>query len=191
MRIIAGSARGRRLFVPEGMDTRPTADRIRESLFQILGERLNGAVVLDLFAGSGALALEALSRGAAYAMLNDKAPKAVSAIRRNIEAMRVESRTKVLSLDYKQALKALDAPEGLGERKFSLVFLDPPYRMTDCYAQAAEVLRDRALLMRDALLVMEHEKLVKLSIPGGFELIDERIYGDTVVSVYRVQEDNT
>ena len=84
MRIIAGEARGRRLFAPEGDETRPTADRVREALFNIIRAEVEGAVVLDLFAGSGALALEAISRGAARAVLCDRSPKAVAVIRRNI-----------------------------------------------------------------------------------------------------------
>ena len=181
MRIIAGSSRGRKLFAPEGEDTRPTADRIRESVFQILSTRLEGAAVLDLFAGSGALALEALSRGAAYAVINDVSRKSVDAIGRNVEAVGVRDRVRVLALDYRKAIATLDMC-------FSLVFIDPPYRMVDCYAEAAEALLNRALLTEGAVIVMERAKTVKLCPPRGFRTADERIYGDTAVSFWELEE---
>ena len=134
MRIIAGAARGRKLFAPTGEDTRPTADRIRESLFNIIGSRIRDANVLDLFGGTGAMALEALSRGAAHAVIVDSAKPAIQAIERNTQSVLKEAaaeKARVLQADYRSAIGSLN-----GER-FDYVFLDPPYRMADAYADAA------------------------------------------------------
>jgi 16S rRNA (guanine966-N2)-methyltransferase len=122
VRVIAGTAGGRRLVTPKGDRTRPTADRVRESLFSSLQPRLPGARVLDLFAGSGALAVEALSRGAAHATLVERARPALAAIRANLETAGVEDRATVVAADLPGALARVDGP-------FDLVFLDPPYAL--------------------------------------------------------------
>jgi len=185
MRIIAGEARGRRLFAPDGDETRPTADRVKESLFNILGQRVPGAAVLDLFAGSGALALEAISRGAAFAALCDVRSDAAKVIERNIALVRAESRTLLIRADWREALTKLRG------RRFSLVFLDPPYRMLDVYSAAAEALRAQNLLAPGAVLVMERKAKSPLTLPDGFEIFDERRYGDTSVALIREQYDRS
>ena len=179
MRIIGGDARGRRLFAPEGMDTRPTADRTRESLFNILSARLYGAHVLDLFGGTGALALEALSRGAAFAAI-----AAIRAIERNAEAVLKDekpSRARILRADYRQALRALSG------QRFDLVFLDPPYRMAEAYAESVRMLKDGGMLSEDAVIVLERRKDAALSLPDGFEIFDSRAYRDTVIDFVRAR----
>lgn len=184
MRIIGGDARGRRLFAPEGMDTRPTADRTRESLFNILSAHLYGAHVLDLFGGTGALALEALSRGAAFAAIADVSPAAIRAIERNAEAVLKDekpSRARILRADYRQALRAL-----AGQR-FDLVFLDPPYRMAEVYAESVRMLKDGGMLSEDAVIVLERRKDAALSLPDGFEIFDSRAYRDTVIDFVRAR----
>ena len=181
MRIIGGEARGRRLFAPEGLETRPTADKVRESLFNILRFETPGARVLDLFAGSGALALEAISRGAQSAVLVDCSRKAADAIRRNIEACRAGERTRLLTGDWRRAVEQLTEP-------FDLVFLDPPYRMTEVYALAADLLHERGLLDREAVLVMEHASGTALTLPDAFEIYDERVYGAAAVALVRRRE---
>lgn len=120
MRVIAGTAGGRRLVVPRGDRTRPTADRVREAVFSSLQPRLPGARVLNLFAGSGALAIEALSRGADHATLVERARPALDAIRRNLDAAGVADRAVVVSADLPGALDRVEGP-------FDVVFLDPPY----------------------------------------------------------------
>ena len=185
MRIIAGEARGRKLFAPDGAETRPTADRVRESLFNILGTRVPDAQVLDLFAGSGALALEAISRGAAFAALCDMSRDAARVIERNIALMRAEDRTLFIRADWREALSRLRG------RRFSLVFLDPPYRMLDVYALAAESMKALDLLTENAVLVMEHAAKSPLALPPGFEIYDERRYGDTNVALVREQYDRS
>src|SRR5881392_796168 len=123
MRVIAGEYGGRRLQTPAGLDTRPTSDRVREALFSILGERVADARVLDLFAGSGALGLEALSRGAAEATFVDSAPAAIRALRENLAALAAEA-----ELRREDALRFLDGA-ARARRHYDLVFLDPPYRL--------------------------------------------------------------
>ena len=182
MRIIAGEARGRRLFAPEGDETRPTADRVREALFNIIRAEVEGAVVLDLFAGSGALALEAISRGAARAVLCDRSPKAVAVIRRNIALMRAEEKTSVVAGDWQRAV-------GAGGERFTLVFLDPPYRMTDVYGEATRRLYEAGRLAEGALMVMEHDAGHPIEgLDKPFELMDERRYRDTAIALVRVKE---
>ena len=122
MRIIAGSCKGRPILAPKGMDTRPTLDRVKESLFGIIQFQLYGKTVLDLFAGSGNLGLEALSRGASFAAFNDMSRDAVKVIRANIEKLGFEQKSVVMNVDFAQAIRSLSA------RRFDIVFLDPPYR---------------------------------------------------------------
>jgi 16S rRNA (guanine966-N2)-methyltransferase len=179
MRIIAGDARGRKLFAPDGAETRPTADRVREALFNILGARVRDAVVLDLFAGSGALALEAISRGAAFAALCDVSREAARAIERNIELLGAQNRTALIQADWRTALSRLSG------HRFSLVFLDPPYRMADAYARAAEAMAAQGLLAEGAVIVMEHAPQAPPPLPDGFEVFDARRYGDTAVTLVR------
>lgn len=177
MRIIAGEARGRRLYAPGGEETRPTADRIRESVFGILGARVYGARVLDLFGGTGALALEALSRGAERATIVDVSPKAVACIRRNAEAVLGPEgleRAEIIRADYRRAIERL-----AGE--YDLVFLDPPYRLEAAYGDALARLRARGLFSPQATVVLERAAARAVSLPEGFIVRDGRPYGETYV----------
>ncbi len=149
MRIITGTARGARLKAPHGLNTRPTADRVRESLFSILGARVAGRRVLDLFAGTGSLGLEALSRGAIQAVFVDRVTAAI--LRDNAVHTHLEEKARILGSDAFTALERLAAS---GER-FSLVFCDPPYRR-GLWERALKMLDDLPLLTEDALLVVEH-----------------------------------
>ncbi|MDL2206371.1 16S rRNA (guanine(966)-N(2))-methyltransferase RsmD [Eubacteriales bacterium OttesenSCG-928-N13] len=179
LRIVGGEARGRKLITPDGLDTRPTADRVRESIFNILRMHVPDARVLDLFAGSGAMSLEALSRGAQHAVLVEHARRTADVIARNIETMRMQDRTQLIQADY---LASMDRIRG----SFDLVFLDPPYRMQDAYAKAALALMERALLAEDAVLVMEHGAKMPLQLPDAFEIYDERRYGECAVAFVRI-----
>src|SRR5262245_40756429 len=123
MRIVAGIARGRALKGPDGDEIRPTADRVRESLFNVLGQSLESIEVLDLFAGTGALAFEAISRGAAKALLVDSGPKALELCRENAQSLGFEDRVEIWGISVVQGLEKLER-EG---RSFPLVFADPPY----------------------------------------------------------------
>lgn len=180
MRVTGGSARGTPLVAPRGADTRPTTDRVREAIFSILFSLDAGFErVLDLYAGTGALAIEALSRGDGSAVLVDRAPAAQASIRRNLRAARVEDRAELLAMPVRQALERLTG------RSFSLVFVDPPYDE----ATASEVLEQlvpRGLLAPDAVIVYEHAWRRPLSrCPDGLALIDDRRYGDTGVAIFR------
>ena len=182
MRIISGDARGRKLFAPSGEDTRPTADRIRESLFNILSNRVWDAEVLDLFGGTGAMALEALSRGAAHAVIVDSDREAIRAIQRNAEGVlkdALNERAKIIRADYRAAIDAMP------EVRFDLVFLDPPYRMTNAYADALTRLRGRGLLNVDCICLLERAADARILLPDGFECTDVRTYGGTSVEFVR------
>lgn len=182
MRIISGDARGRKLFAPAGEDTRPTADRIRESLFNIIGARVLDAHVLDLFGGTGAMALEALSRGAAFGVIVDCAPAAIRAIERNASLVLkddVARRARIVKADYRSAIGSL------GGMKFDLVFLDPPYRMADAYADALNRLRAAGLLSEGCLIVQERAREQSVPLAQGFEIFDIRHYGKTSVELVR------
>jgi len=180
MRIIAGEARGRTLLAPKGQDTRPTQDYVRESLFNIIQQSVPEARVLDLFAGSGALALEALSRGAERAALVDCSTDAIQCIQRNAETLGFSKRASIIRADWQAALLRL---AGNGER-FTLVFIDPPYRMTETGTQCAK-LADINLLENNALVLIEHRRDVTPSLDDRFTAVDQRRYGDTVIHFYR------
>jgi len=183
MRIISGSARGRKLFAPAGEDTRPTADRIRESLFNILGTRVWDAGVLDLFGGTGALALEAMSRGAESAVIVDMNRAAIQAIERNAQGVVGEdyaSCVRVIKSDYRSAIGALKGMQ------FDIVFLDPPYRMVESYADAIARLQAVGAIHGETLILMERLRENAVAVPAGFEVFDTRTYGETAVDFVRM-----
>ncbi|HEY7076976.1 MAG TPA: 16S rRNA (guanine(966)-N(2))-methyltransferase RsmD [Solirubrobacteraceae bacterium] len=175
MRIVAGRFGGRRLRAPAGRATRPTSDRVREALFSILGERVVDAAVLDLFAGSGALGLEALSRGAATATFVDSAPAAIRAVSDNLAAL--EAGAEVRRAD---ALRFLDEAARAG-RHYDLVFLDPPYRLAE---RLGRPLSDTlpAVLAASAVVVAESDRRAPLALT--LPLHDERRYGDTLIRLH-------
>ena len=182
MRIIAGTARGRKIEAPEGKNTRPTLDRVRENLFNSLQMNIRDSRVLDLFAGSGALSIEALSRGAESATLVDSDRNASRIQKKNLEALGFADRAEVLLRDWKQAAAEL-AREG---RRYDLVFLDPPYRMTDLREVFAAV---RQLLAEDGLVILEHEAKATVTAGEGFEETDRRQWGYCGVTFYRLRND--
>ena len=178
MRIISGEAKGRPLFAPSGSQTRPTSDKIRGALFNIIGSRVLDARVLDLFGGSGALALEALSRGAGYAVIADNSRQARQAIDRNARNVLkddFETRVRILNQDYRAAIATAQG------QAFDLVFLDPPYRMEAAYGDALERLLKAGMLAPGCLIVMERRKDARVPLPGAVAVYDTRQYGDTAV----------
>jgi 16S rRNA (guanine(966)-N(2))-methyltransferase RsmD len=182
MRVIAGSARGRRLEAPRGRLVRPTADRIKEALFSILGSRidLEGAAVLDLFAGSGALGIEALSRGAAQATFVEQEQAARRALTANLERCAFADRAQVVGQSVRPALARL-ANEG---RRFDGVLMDPPYGQ-DLAAQAMGLLAGGALLSPGGWVVAEHHVDDALADAyGNLRLTTRKRYGKTSVSLY-------
>lgn len=178
MRIIAGAARGRTFEAPQGRDTRPTLDRVRENVFNILQLKVRGARVLDLFSGSGAMAFEAISRGAAYAVLVDVDRAAHSVQKNNAAKLQMTDRCGIMHCDWKQAVHMLKTR---GER-FHLVFLDPPYAMHDMVDVMKALI---PVLTEDAVILLEHDARSFPSVPDGFELFDHRKYGIAGVSFFR------
>ena len=181
MRIIAGKARGRQIEAPEGRNTRPTLDRVRENLFNILQMRIRGASVLDLFAGSGALSLEAISRGAEKAVLCDNDRSANRTQHRNAEALGFSGQTEILLSDWKKAVRLLS---DRGET-FDLIFLDPPYRMTDLRDVFAAM---EKLIAPDGLIILEHEAKTEPVTGDLFEKADERRWGYCGIAFFRKKE---
>lgn len=177
MRVIAGIFRSRKLKTLEGLDTRPTADRIREALFNILGVRIEQAMVLDLFAGSGALGLEAVSRGARFAVLNDISPRCVEVVQDNVEALRVQEETGVMCLDAFSAIRELAG----AQMSFDVIFVDPPYD-SGLYAPIITAVRDSGILALNGMIVCEHRKGSTFEVPYDYRIYDRRVYGKTTLS---------
>jgi 16S rRNA (guanine966-N2)-methyltransferase len=179
MRIVAGTLGGRRIAAPPGNDTRPTSDRVREALFSALGP-IDGARVLDLFAGSGALALEAVSRGAAHAVLVEKDARAAAVIARNLEALEIDAGRAALR--RRDALRALRDAREAGE-SYDLVFLDPPYRLaTGLGPELADSLAP--VLAPGARVIGESDRRMPLDLPG-LSTTFERRYGDTLLRIHK------
>jgi 16S rRNA (guanine966-N2)-methyltransferase len=177
MRVVAGRLGGRRLQAPRGRDTRPTSDRVREALFSMLGP-LDGARVLDLFAGSGALAIEALSRGAAVATLVERDRRAVAVIRANLEGLGLGA--EEARVVQAAALTAVGDASARGDA-YDLVLLDPPYR--DAPALGRELSQALpAILAPDARVVAESDRREPLVLE--LPLVRERRYGDTVIRIH-------
>ncbi len=184
MRVIAGRFRGRTLVAPAGAATRPTSDRVREALFSILGD-ISDAAVLDLFAGTGALGIEALSRGAASATFVESARSALRALRKNLNDLGLDPKTRVLPMPVERALASM--PWGPGA--FDVVFMDPPYAevrsgtFETSLARAVE--RSLSASMRaSGRLVLEHAKGVNPPDVAGLVRESTRTYGDTALSFY-------
>lgn len=167
MRVIAGKARRTQLKTIEGMETRPTTDRIKETLFNMISHGLCDCKFLDLFAGSGGIGIEAISRGAEKAVFVEKNPKAATCIRENLKITRMESQGEVIVTDVISALKRLE-----GREVFEYVFMDPPYNQL-LEKQVLEYLADSDLLAEDALLIVE------ASLEADFSYLEE--LGYTVV----------
>ena len=176
MRVVGGRLKGRNLVSPASRDIRPTADRLRESVFNILahayGDPVAGARVLDLFAGTGALGIEAISRGAAFALLVDDGAEARALIRQNVDSLGLGAVTRVFRRDATKLGPAHPV------EPFSLVFLDPPYAKK-LAEKALASLRDGGWLTPRALLVVEEAKAAEFTAPDGFEELERRVYDDT------------
>jgi 16S rRNA (guanine(966)-N(2))-methyltransferase RsmD len=181
MKIIAGTLKGRRLVTPRSERTRPTADQVRIALMDTLMPVLDGARVLDLFAGAGGVGLEALSRGAAHATFVERAAPAVAALERNVSALGLGDRARVLRDDTRRALGRL-AREGA---RFDIVFLDPPYD-TDLVATTLAALGASDLLAPDAVVVAQHfTKRVPAAQIGVLSAYRARRFGETTLTFFR------
>lgn len=177
MRVVAGQFGGRPLKTLAGQTTRPTTDKVKGAMFNMIGPYFEGGRVLDLYSGSGSLAIEAISRGAAQAVLVEKDRRAQAIIQENIKMTKEESRFNLLKMESRQAIELLTG-------QFDMVFLDPPYAKEQIVADI-EALEERGLLSDEVLLVCETDKAVSLPEEiSNFGIWKEKIYGISKVTVY-------
>jgi 16S rRNA (guanine966-N2)-methyltransferase len=183
MRVIAGKYRSRTLRSLKGQALRPTSDRLRETLFNILGPAVEGATFMDLYAGTGAVGIEALSRGARSAVFIEQHAPAAILIRRNLDSLAIKSGVEILSVDVMRGLKRLEARHARAQ----FIFLDPPYAATEEYENVLEFLGESSLLAPGGRVIGEHLK--KRSLParvGELELVRVVEQGDAALSFYRL-----
>lgn len=185
MRIISGLAKGRKILSPEGMGTRPTLDRIKESIFNIIQHRVQDSRVIDVFAGTGSLGLEAASRGAKECYLIDKGQSTFGFLKKNIENLNFTSICKCFNMDSYAALREF-GDKGL---VFDLIFIDPPY-LKDMIPPAVDIISSKGILDKNGLIVTKIDSSEKM-YEGNDDivLIDNRKYGNTTVCFYRYRED--
>lgn len=173
MRVIGGKAKGTKLYTLEGENTRPTLDRVRESLFNILQFEIQGSTFLDLFSGSGACGIEAVSRGATKAILCDNSKQAIQIIKKNIEKTHLEEQTEIYQMDFEELLK------NKLKEKTNITFIDPPYK-TDFAIKAVKIMLDQKIVNEDSKIVIETDQEQKLKEQLKnieVEITDERKYG--------------
>jgi 16S rRNA (guanine(966)-N(2))-methyltransferase RsmD len=183
MRVIAGQFRSRKLAAVPGTATRPTSDRLRETLFNVVGARVPDSVWLDLYAGTGAVGIEALSRGARQVYFVESEKKAARVIRENVQSLKIEDGTEVLERDAMQALRLLDSQAVACD----FIFVDPPYDDHGAYAQALGFISQSKLVSDGSIVITEHDKHFE---PGGkfgaLERYRELKQGDAVLSFYKL-----
>lgn len=182
MRIIAGKLKGQRLNAVPGNTTRPTADKVREAVFQVLGPFFDGGECLDLFAGSGSLGIEAISRGIEKAIFIDKHPKAIRTIHENLRVLKIEEQAEVYRTDAKRAIHAV-AKRGLA---FDLILLDPPYQHVD-YSKILQKIDNFCLSKENGMVYCEHDVMMQLPDRlDRFRLVKKEHYGKTIgVTIYQ------
>jgi len=186
MRIISGTSKGRKLVTPRSQSLRPTSDRVKESMFNILQDDIVGKVVLDLFAGTGNLGIEALSRGAKKTIFVEKGRQALRLIERNLTQFGLEERSEILPKD---AIRAIGILKQRGE-SFDLILMDPPYEK-GLIQRTLMKLNSYPIYHKDSILVIEHDRREPLStVMDGWNLIRQRRIGDTVISFLTPQGEN-
>ena len=181
MRVISGTCKGRPLKAVPGVTTRPTTDKVKESLFNIVGPYFDGGAVLDLFSGSGSLGLEALSRGMDRGVFVDKDPKAIQIIKTNIHACKMENQAEVHRNDALRSLKAL----GKRNVQFDLIFMDPPYKIANIIPSLIEEIEKTDMLAENGMIICEHGE--ELTLPeqlGNFTKFRVERYGITAISFF-------
>lgn len=186
MRIISGTSKGRKLVTPRSQSLRPTSDRVKESMFNILQDDIVGKVVLDLFAGTGNLGIEALSRGAKKTIFVEKGRQALRLIQRNLTQFGLEERSEILPKDANRAIGILKQK---GE-SFDLILMDPPYEK-GLIQRTLMKLNSYPIYHKDSILVIEHDRREPLStVMDGWNLIRQRRIGDTLISFLTPREDH-
>ena len=184
MRIITGKARGLKLETPKNYDIRPTTDRVKESLFNIIGTRIINAKILDLFAGTGNLGLESWSRGASEVIFVDKSKESLKIIEKNIEKAKAIDYVKIIKNDFSSAIDILSKKND----KFDFVFSDPPYNK-DILKKVMKKIAENEILNTGGYLIIERSKEEELTlIPDNFELVREVRYGATYICFLRWQK---
>jgi 16S rRNA (guanine966-N2)-methyltransferase len=184
MRVVSGKCKGHPLKAVPGQSTRPTTDKVKESIFNIIGPYFNGGIGLDLFGGSGGLGIEALSRGLEKVIFVDIDQKAVQTIKQNVEACRLKEQVEVYRNEAEKALKALIKRQ----QSFELIFLDPPYHQQKLQALIS-IIESNLLLNKDGKIVVEHSTDVEMpeSI-GKLMLVRSEKYGITAISIYKLTD---
>lgn len=185
MRVISGSCKGKRLKSVKGLTTRPTADRVKEAVFNVLGFRIADAVFLDLFAGTGNIGIEALSRGAASAIFVEKDRKAVQVIGDNLVSCKLESKGQIYPVDCFKALKIFNEKR----MQFNLVFLDPPYKLF-VIDELLQIIANTDLLIHKSIVIAETAPETELiSQVNNLKKVRENRYGDTKITYYQLDEE--
>jgi 16S rRNA (guanine966-N2)-methyltransferase len=186
MRVIAGTFRSRQLKSLKGLALRPTSDRLRETLFNILADRIAGSRFVDAFAGTGAVGIEAISRGASEVVFMENHMPATTLIQKNLDSLEIHSGAKILALDVLRGLQRLAAAHKTGVHAFDIVFLDPPYAASEEYRRVLSFLGDAPFLSDGSLVIAEHNS--KFDLPerfGNLERVRVLHQGDASLSFYR------
>lgn len=185
VRVISGSARGLKLNTPGDDRVRPTTDRVKESMFNIVQDWVYDSQVLDLFAGSGALGIEALSRGASQAVFCDNSLDSIKIIKSNIEKARVADRSQIVSGDFKRCLRDMEAKN----QSFDMIFVDPPY-YEGLFEEVLDTIRSCKILKKDGIVIVEHDAKKPIGQVEGLEVYKEKKYGITMLTFYCLEDDD-
>lgn len=185
VRVISGSARGLKLNTPGDDRVRPTTDRVKESMFNIVQDWVYDSQVLDLFAGSGALGIEALSRGASQAVFCDNSLDSIKIIKSNIEKARVVDRSQIVRGDFKRCLRDMEAKN----QSFDMIFVDPPY-YKGLFEEVLDTIRSCKILKKDGIVIVEHDAKRPIGQVEGLEVYKEKKYGITMLTFYCLEDDD-
>ena len=184
MRVISGKVRGLKLNTPKNQDVRPTTDRVKENLFNMISSYIMDSNILDLFAGTGSLGIECLSRGAKNCVFVDISKESISIVKSNIKKARVENESLVLNLDFKDAVSRLQSQKN----KFDVIFMDPPY-YKEMFVDALEKIDNANLLDEDGIIVVEHDtKDILPDKVNRLEKTKDKKYGNTTLTFYKMEE---
>jgi 16S rRNA (guanine966-N2)-methyltransferase len=191
MRIIAGKYRSRQLHSLKGLPLRPTSDRLRESLFDILGQLVDGSRFIDAFAGTGAVGIEALSRGAREVLFLENQPKAVALIKKNLESLQANTGIRVLPVDVLQSLQALSKENRPAQAQQEILFLDPPYDHAAAYERVLSFLGSATLLSENSLVIAEHRRKFELpEVVENLQRVRVLRQGDAALTFYRLRKNS-
>ncbi|WP_422485174.1 16S rRNA (guanine(966)-N(2))-methyltransferase RsmD [Gudongella sp. DL1XJH-153] len=182
MRVISGIRKGHKLIAPKGGSVRPTEDRVKESLFNILSPLKSEAIVLDLFAGSGGIGIEFLSRGASKVYFVDNSYDSIEAIRKNLEHTKLREFAEVLRGDARTTIKKFSSIDIV----FDYIYIDPPYAAEELFHKTLQLIADYKMLSHDGIIIVEHDKsMIFKSRYSGIELFDTRNYGSKEMTYFR------